>query len=125
MDFNGVNGFIQLQLGDLVTADHVEWQRERENQPWIGMKTGRAAYRQGGAAEHALKAAHQIVMADQAKVAAFLESEADFVKRHAGASHSGPRRSCGAGQTEAAITRPPRRRCRSGSLRFQTSTLSA
>src|SRR5262249_51833094 len=63
-----------------------------ENKAGFGMIARRAADRQGGAAQHALEAAHQVVMADQAKVAVLAKPNTDFVKRHAGESHLGPLR---------------------------------
>src|SRR6516162_8119195 len=86
------------------------------------MKAGCAANRQCGAAEHALEAAHQVVMTDQAKVAALVKSDAYFVKRHAVASHSGPRGSFSAGNGKANIVGLSGRHRRSGSARLRRTT---
>src|SRR5438876_3800900 len=39
--------------------------------------------RQAGSAQHSLETAHQVMMADQAKLAAFPKSDSDFVTNHA------------------------------------------
>src|SRR5439155_24043762 len=48
---------------------------------------------QGGAAKHALEAVHQVVVTDQAQVAAFAESDTNLVADHAWGFHLGPWRS--------------------------------
>ena len=80
----------QFQFGDLVAADNSERQGESKDQARFGMEARAVSNRQGRAAEQALEAAHQIVVANQAQVAVLAKTNAEFCKRHAGASRPGP-----------------------------------
>ena len=59
----------QLQLDDFSVADDAQGQRLGEDHAWLRMEALRGAQRQGGPAEHAFEAVHEIVMADEAKIA--------------------------------------------------------
>ena len=74
---------IQLQLQNLLAADHPQRQGQRKHQTWFGMESLSDVIRKGCAAQYAFEAAHQIMMAHQAEVAGLAESDSDFVANHA------------------------------------------
>ena len=60
-----------------LAAHDAQRQRQGENHARLGIEALGASGRGVGAAEHALEAAHQIVMADQTEVAALAESDSE------------------------------------------------
>ena len=79
----------QFEFDDLLAADDAERQRQREHEARFGVEALRVAERQGGAAQHALEGAHQVVVAQEAQLAALLEADADLVEGADG-PRSGP-----------------------------------
>ena len=67
----------------LLAADDAQGQRQGEDHARLGIEALGGVEGQVGAAEHALEAAHQVVVADQAEVAAFAETDSDLVTSHA------------------------------------------
>src|SRR5438128_9463312 len=73
---------VQLQLHDLLTAADSQRQRHGKDQARLGIESGRGVKGECGAAQHALEAAHQVMMTDQTKVAGLAKSNSDFVANH-------------------------------------------
>ena len=79
LEFVQRQDFVQFQFDDFFAADDAERQRQGEDQARFGMEALGVAERQGGAAQHALEGAHQVVMAEQTQVAALAEADANLV----------------------------------------------
>ena len=72
----------ELDLDDFVEPFDAERQREREDDAGAGVETGGGLERKIGAAKHALRAAHEIVVGEQPERAGLGEAEAEFVTEH-------------------------------------------
>ena len=72
----------ELDLDDFVEPLDAERQGEREDDAGAGVEPGGGLEREVGAAEHALGAAHEVVVGEQPERAGLGEAEAEFVTGH-------------------------------------------
>ena len=79
----GLDGFSPFNLDDFVKSRHSQRKGKGKDDAWLRMEAFGGAEGKLGAAEHALEGAHQVVMADEAKVAILAETESDFIEAHA------------------------------------------
>jgi hypothetical protein len=83
LDFIEGELLVKLQFQDFLAANDSEGQSQCEDQAGFGVKSLSNVIGEGRPAEHAFETAHQVVMADQAQIAAFAESYTDLVTNHA------------------------------------------
>src|SRR5262249_52666542 len=73
---------VQLQFGHLAATDNPQGQRQGEDQPRFGVEARSRMEGDFGPPQHALEGAHQVMVANQAKVAGLAESNSDLGTDH-------------------------------------------